>query len=313
MLAELERRYGPWVVFRLSQRPTVGSAVIATGSLGLDYATGVGGLPRGRVTEFFGPPTSGKTTVAAHLLASAQRQRGFVALIDASHGFDLGQLSRCGVNLNNLLLVVPQSAREAMDIASLLVASEGLDALVLSAANHLVAGPGSDPAAFAEGLRRLVAELGHAPTVVIVVVHDEPRWHRVGRNAARALAHAATLRIAFRPLRLVTHASGDVLGLRLRAEVVKNKLAPAGRSAEIEVWHDRGLHLAAELFELGLVHGLIATQPGYSFAGTWLGRTRAAAIQALACEPTVAAALREALVDGPLRLRHDSTVEVAGA
>ena len=142
----------------------------------------------------------------------------------------------------------------------------------IRAANALVQGPRGSPRAFATGLRRLVAELAHAPTAVVFVVHDEPRWQRFGGNAARALAHAVTLRIACQPLGLVVHRSGDVLGLRLRATVVKHRLAAPGRSAELEVWRDRGIHVAAELVDLGLAHGLIAPRPPYRFAGVEIGR-----------------------------------------
>lgn len=127
VLAALRERFGDWIIYRLRDaRPSIGAPALSTGSLGLDRATGVGGVPRGRLTELCGPPTSGKSTLAFHVLANAQRERGFVALIDASHAADFGQLQRCGVDLADLLLVVPQGAREALDIACLLVASEGL-------------------------------------------------------------------------------------------------------------------------------------------------------------------------------------------
>lgn len=304
VLAALRERFGDWIIYRLRDaRPPIGAPAISTGSLGLDRATGIGGVPRGRLTELCGPPTSGKSTLAFHVLANAQRERGFAALIDADHAADFGQLRRCGVDLADLLLVVPQGAREAFDIACLLVASEGLDALVIAAANGLVIDPFGDRRAFAPGLRRLLVELAHAPTALVVLVHLEPAWCAAGRRAAQALAHAATLRIACTPLGLVTHASGEVLGLRLRTEVVKNRLAAPHGTAEFEIWRDRGVHVAGELLALGLADGLVRNGPsslGYRFGEHWLGRGRAAAVRALEEDPALRTALHRALLgDGP--------------
>ncbi len=302
VLEALRRRFGEWVIYRLREaRPVVGARAVSTGSLGPDRATGMGGAPRGRLAELCGPPTSGKSTLAFHALANAQRERGFVALIDAGHGADLGQLRRCGVDLADLLLAVPESAREALDIACLLVASEGLDALVIADANALVLGPFGDRRAFATGLGGLVIELARTRTAVVVVMHHDAAWRTAGREPSRLLAHAAALRIACRPLGLVTHTSGEVLGLRLWAEVVKNKLAPPHRAAEIEVRRDGGVHGTAELFALGLAEGLVRVGPGsvgYCFGDRWLGRGREGALRALDADPALPIALRAALL-GP--------------
>jgi recombination protein RecA len=301
VLEALRARFGDWIIYRLREaRPAHGAPALSTGSLGLDRATGLGGLPRGRLTELSGPPTSGKRALAAHVLADAQRGRGFAALLDADHAADFGQLRRCGVDLADLLLVVPCGTREALDIAGLLVASRGLDALVLAAANGLLGGPFADRRAFAPGLRRLLLELASSPTAVVVLVHRDAAW-RADANPARQLAHAATLRIACTPLGLVTHASGEVLGLRLRAEVVKNRLAAPGGTAELEVRRDHGVHAAAELLGLGLADGLVGVGPdavGYWFGDRWLGRGREAAVGALEEDPALRAALRRALRGG---------------
>ncbi len=296
-LEELRKRFGPWIVYRLREaRPAVGERSVSTGSIGLDRATGIGGVPRGRIAELYGPPTSGKSTIAAHVLANAQRHGGFAALIDADGTADLGRLRTCGVDLEDLLLAVPWSTREAMDIASLLAASGGLDGLVISPTNGLVSEPRGDGGAFGSGLRRLVVELGDSPTAAVLVTHLDRSW-RPRSNPARALAHAATLRILCSPLGLLIHDSGEVLGIRLRTEVLKNKLAPPHRTAEIEVLADRGIHRAAEAFELGLSEGLVSVSSlGFSFRDTWLGRGREPAIRALEADPALLEALREALL-----------------
>lgn len=298
-LEELRRRFGAWVVYRLRDaRPAVGERAVPTGSIGLDRASGIGGVPRGRVTELAGPPTSGKGTLAAHIIANAQANGGFATLIDADHAADLDRLRTCGVDLEDLLLAVPNSAREAMDIACLLAASGGLDALVLSSANALVRGPLGDPRAFASGLRRLVVELGGAPTAAVFLTHADRAWRPTG-NAARALAHAASLRVACSPAGLITHDSGEVLGIRLRAEVAKNKLAPPCGWAELEILRERGINAAAEAFDLGLTEGLVEGGPGalgYAFAGIPLGRGRERAVRALGADPALLEALRSALL-----------------
>jgi recombination protein RecA len=300
-LEALRERFGPWIVYRLRDaRPAVGERSVPTGSLGLDRATGISGVPRGRISEISGPSTSGKSTLASHILANAQANGGFAALVDADHSADLDRLRTCGVDLGDLLLAVPGSAREALDITCLLAASGGLDALVLSSANALVRGSLGDPPAFTAGLRRLVVELGGSPTAAVFLVHADRSW-RPAANAARALAHAASLRIACTPLHLVTHHSGEILGLRLRAEVGKNKLAAPYGSAEIEVLRDRGTHSAAEAFDLGLAEGVVEAAPGslgYSFAGVGLGRGRDRAIQTLDADPPLLSALRAALLAG---------------
>ena len=295
------RRLGGGVVSRLRDAPPAGGGgAVPTGSVGLDRATGVGGVPRGRVTELSGPPTCGKSTLAGHALANAQAGGGFAAYIDADHAADLDRLRACGVDLEDLLLAVPQSAREAMDIACLLAASGGLDALVVSSANALVRGPLGDPGAFTVGLRRLVVELGGSPTAAVFLAHIDASWRPSG-NPARALAHAASLRVACAPLGLVAHPSGEVLGLRLRAEVAKNKLAAPHGRAELEVLRDRGVHAAAEAFDLGVADGLVAAGPGslgYSFGGAWLGRGRGPAVRALGADHALLAALLGALLEG---------------
>lgn len=295
-IEELRRRFGEWIVYRLREaRPTIGKRTVSTGSLGLDRATGIGGAPRGRVSELSGPPTSGKGTLAAHVLANAQAGGGFAALIDTDGSADLERLKASGVDMEDLLLAVPQSPWEALDIACLLAASNGLDALVISSTNGLVLGPRGDGRAFAAGLRRLPVELSGSPTAAVFLTHIDHAWS-VNGNSARALAHAATLRIACTPLHPIIHASGEVLGIRLRAEVVKNKLAPPCRAAEFEILGGRGIHAAREAFELGQAAGLVSAGPlGFSYGDTWLGKGREQAVRTLDHDSALRSRLQSAL------------------
>jgi recombination protein RecA len=301
VLHELERRFGPWIVYRLKDaRPVVADPAragraISSGSLGLDLATGVGGFPRGRIAELVGPPSSGKSLLTFHLLANAQRQGGFVALVDAAHQAGFEQMARCGVDLADLFLVVPESVGEALEVAALLVESGGLDALVVGPLAELIGGSLAQARLAAEKIARLNAVLHASPTVVAFVTErgaDPP-----GRPVGRALRHFATLRLQLTPLRPLVHPSGDVLGLRARVETIKNKLAPAPRQVELDLRRDRGIHREAELIDLGLAAGILEEHSlGICFARRVLGQGRARAIAALENDPTLARDLHARLV-----------------
>jgi recombination protein RecA len=295
ILREIERRFGPWALYRLSQaRPKLGKQAIPTGSLTLDLATGTGGLPRGRITELAGPFSSGKRTIAAHVLANAQAEHGFAAYIDAAHTFDAERLVRCGIDLPDLLLAIPESMIEALTMIELLVRSGGLDAVVLDAlpgADYLRPIPPREPLSLllAQGLRRINAGLRNAPTAVVLVHEQAPQ-----RTDSRALRQAATLRISLRPAVPLRHPSGAVTALRVRAEIVKNKLAPVSPPVTFEIDERVGIRRNAEIVDLALAAGLIE-QPGLGLiAGDIpLGRTRTQAIARLADDPALADVLEE--------------------
>jgi recombination protein RecA len=316
VLRALERRFGPWVVYRLKDaRQTVAdrwagpaiptdapvgvrpSPAISTGALSLDLATGLGGFPRGRIVELFGPASSGKSILAFHLLANAQRQHGFVTFVDAAHQASFEQMARCGVNLADLFLIVPETASEALDATALLVESGGLDALVLGPLADLLGTPGTTGSAAAEQLARLNAGLRDSPTVVAFLT-DQPIRAAAG-SFARALRHFATLRCQVTPLRPLLHPSGDVLGLRIRVDVTKNRLAPASRATELDLRRDRGIHPEADLVDLGLRRGLLVERAfGLCFGPAILGRGRARAIAALERDADLTHALHVALAAG---------------
>jgi recombination protein RecA len=295
VLRELERRFGPWVVYRLTDaRPAIGERAIASGALSLDLATGIGGFPRGRITEVLGPASSGKRILACHLLANAQRQRGFVAFIDATQRANFEQMARCGVDLADLLLVVPQSIREVLDVAALLVESGGLDALVSEPLADLVNGSVQVARSAAEHLARLNALMHPSPTAVVLLTDSRARSPCA--PFTQALRHFAALRIQLTPLQLLPHPSGDVLGLRVRAQTIKNKLAPPQRLAEFDVRRDRGIHREADLVDLARACGVLDEQPlGICFGNHFLGRGRAQAIATLESEPALAQALQDAI------------------
>lgn len=304
VLRELERRFGPWIVYRLKDaRPRTSTPAISSGSLALDLITGIGGFPRGRISELVGPPSSGKSTLTFHLLANAQRQRGFVTFIDTAHRASFEQMHRCGVDLHDLFLVVPESIPEALDVAALLIESGGLDALVVGPLADLIGYSLPRGQEAARRLARLNAAMSGSPTALVFLTDlarlSPPSWER-------ALRHFASLRIAATPVRPLLHPSGDITGLRIRLETMKNKLAPAGRQAEIDLLRERGVHAAAELIDLGLAHALLSEHPlGICYGQRLLGRGRGRAIAALEQDPALAAELRtrifEALRSAPER------------
>ncbi len=270
VIAELERRFGPGVVYRLSQaRPKLGARSVSTGSLGLDWATGVGGVPRGRITAVDGPESSGKTTLAYHVLADAQRDHGLAAFVDAEHSADPQALRECGVDFADLILGLPMDAAEALEMAGILARSAALDAVVLSALPRPYRS-----ALLAEGARRLVAALAGTPTALVLV--------GLAGRATPVAPTFASLALRLWPLRLIRRSGGEVVGFRVRAEVARNKLAPPGATVEFDVVEGRGIHRPAELYDLGLRLGLIEPLPiGPTYAGCLLGASRGRAILAL--------------------------------
>ncbi|HEX5414623.1 MAG TPA: ATPase domain-containing protein [Chloroflexota bacterium] len=303
VLRELERRFGPWIVYRLRDGPLQERAVsaIPSGSLALDFALGIGGYPRGRIVEIVGPSGSGKSILAFHLLANAQRQRGFAVYVDAGHRADYEQMARCGISLADLFLVVPESAAEALEVASLLVESHGLDALAFGPLAELV-GPRADLARdTARRLARLNAVLAGAPTSVLFLSADPPTgarrpWPSLA-PLSRALRHFASVRLQTAPVAPVRHASGDILGWRVEVTTIKNKLAPAQRRAVLELRRDRGIHPAADLLDLGLARGIVVeTLAGLCLDTHFLGRGRAGALSSLESDPTLANTLREQVI-----------------
>jgi recombination protein RecA len=301
ILRELERRFGPWIVYRLKdRRPTIdGSQAtepgISTSALSLDLATGIGGFPRGKIVEVIGPRGSGKSVLAFHVLANAQRQRGFVTFVDAAHRAGFEQMARCGVDLADLFLVVPETAREALDVATLLVESAGLDALVLGPLTGLFGSSVQEAANAARRLAHLNAAMRQSPTAVTFLTDDPIPPMAV--SFGRAIRHFASLRLQVTPRFPLLHPSGDVAGLRVHVEVVKNRLAPARRRTELDVRLDRGIHPEADLVQLGLSTLVLEERPsGICFGNQFLGRGRTRAAAALERDPDLARSLWEAMV-----------------
>lgn len=314
-LAAIETRFGPGIVRRLSDVPPRDptNRVIPSGSLGLDLATGLGGLPRGHVTELLGPESSGKTALLYAALAANQRAGGIVALIDAEGTVDAEALIACGVDLADLLLAHPASAPDALLMLTILARCHALDLLGLvsvPALRDLPAGQvrGSLHGELASldaarlltrGLRILAVALKDSPTTVILTNQilpaalDQPAYRSLG---GLALRHHAALRIAVNPLALLPDGAGGYRALRIGLTVVKHKLGTPGGSAEIEVRLGGAIDRAAELVHLGRAVGLLENGPiGLTWGATILGHDEAHAHRSLHDDAKLANALYDAI------------------
>jgi recombination protein RecA len=300
LVRRLEARFGPGIIYRLSRaRPKVDAVTLSTGSLGLDRASGLGGVPRGRLAVYRGGESSGKTTLAYHLLAEAQRDGGLAALIDGEGAADPPTMRACGVELDELILASPRDAAEALEMIEILVRCRALDAVVATAL------PPIRPSLLAQALRRLNAWLKDAPTAT-VVVDGEVRWLEAdragqrfgsaGRGPGSALDFFASLIVEFRQRRPLYGPGGDLNGLRVQAVVVKNRQAAPGGRAELELAVGRGLRRAEEVVRLGLALGLLERRSsGLVWERTFLGRGQAAAAAELESDPDLLAQLAQAL------------------
>lgn len=253
-LAEVDRRLGVGVASTLDGPPPV-TAVISTGSPALDAALGVGGVPRGRITEVYGPEGAGKTTLALSVIAQAQQAGGTACFIDAEHALDLAWATTAGVDLSRLVVCRPECGEQALEVASLLLASGVLDVLVVDSIAALVPKvelaaeigerlPGVQANLLSQALRRLCGPIGRTGTAVLVTNQLRQRAGTPGTpsytTGGRALGYYASVRLDLRGTQVLKD-GGRVVGSRLRVLVVKNKLAPAWQSAELDVHHDRGV------------------------------------------------------------------------
>ncbi|MBI4319070.1 MAG: hypothetical protein HY675_11325 [Chloroflexi bacterium] len=271
VIRELERRFGPGVVYRVSQaRPKVGEIAVATGSLGLDRATGIGGVPRGRITEILGAESSGKTTLTCHIIANAQKGHGLAVLVDAEHSADTEAMARCGANLSDLILAVPGTVEEALEMTDILIRCGALDALVFSSSSALFCLPRSGRSVhylLSRALRNINVSLKGSPTALVFV--GPSSFH-------------ASMRIELLPVRPIFQPGGDIGGIRVRARLSKNRFATPSAVAEFDILEEKGIHREAELFDLGCAIGAIEKMPlGFVFGREFLGRGRERAIIAL--------------------------------
>jgi recombination protein RecA len=296
-LAQLEKQFGRGSVLRLGSTNVVPVTVIPSGSISLDAALGVGGFPRGRVVEIFGPESSGKTTLALHLIAEAQKAGGTAAFIDAEHALDPGYARRLGVDTDNLLVSQPDYGEQALEIASALIASGAVDAVVIDSVAALVpkaelegemgdSHVGLQARLMSQALRKLAGSISRANACMVFINQIREKIGVMFGNpettsGGRALKFYASVRVDVR--RIATLKEGDtVIGSRTRAKVVKNKVAAPFREAEFDILYGQGISREGDLIDVGAARGLIDKSGSwFSYRGERIGQGREHARQFL--------------------------------
>lgn len=317
-LAQLEKTYGKGAIMRLGDNVNMNVEAIPTGSLGLDIALGIGGVPRGRIIEIYGPEASGKTTLALHIVAQAQKKGGEAAFIDAEHALDPVYAKALGVDIDRLLVSQPDNGEQALEITEALVRSGAIDVVVIDSVAALVPRSeidgemgdtfvGLQARLMSQALRKLAG--GIAKTNCMVIFINQLR-EKIGMmsyggptettTGGRALKFYASVRIDIRRTEYVK-SGGENIGNHVRAKVVKNKVAPPFRMAEFDIMYGKGISQEAELIDLGVMHGLVQKSGSwFGMGNTRLGQGREKAVQYMIDNPDVASALREDIVKAAL-------------
>lgn len=278
-LAQIEKEYGKGAVMKLGETKTLQVETVSTGSLSLDLALGVGGLPRGRIAEIFGPEASGKTTLAMHVVAEAQKKGGLCAFIDAEHAFDPEYAKNLGINTDELLISQPDTGEQALEIAETLVRSNAIDVLVIDSVAALVPKAeiegemgelqiGLQARLMSQALRKLAGVVSKTKTVIIFINQLRMKIGVMFGNpettpGGMALKFYASVRLDIR--RIEQLKDGDVIiGSRTRVKVVKNKVAPPFRSTEFDIIYGQGISYWGELLDLGARYGILTR------SGAWI-------------------------------------------
>jgi recombination protein RecA len=289
-MGQVERQFGKGSIMKLGSRPIVSVPVISTSSLALDKALGIGGLPRGRVVEIFGPEASGKTTLALHAVAEAQKQDGIAAFIDAEHALDTVYAKRLGVNCDDLLVSQPDTGEQALEIADMLVRSGAIDILVIDSVAALVpraeiegemgdAHMGLQARLMSQALRKLTGTISKTNTCVIFINQMRMKIGVVFGNpetttGGNALKFYASVRLDIRRINTLKEGQ-DIIGSRTRVRVVKNKLAPPFMEAEFDVIYGEGISRIGDLIDTAVEQEIIEKSGAwYSFGGERIGQGR---------------------------------------
>ena len=315
----IEKNFGKGSIMKLGDDSVENVEVIPTGSIGLNWALGVGGFPRGRITEIFGPESSGKTTLAIHAIAECQKAGGIAAIIDAEHAFDRFYAEKLGVDVNNLLISQPDNGEQALEIAEQLIRSAAVDILVVDSVAALTPkseiegdmgerSVGLQARLMSQAMRKLTGAISRTNTCCIFInqlrekigVMFGPSETTTGGNA---LKFYATVRVDIRPSSAIKDGD-DVFGRHTKVKIVKNKVAPPFKRAEFDIMFGEGISRSSEIIDLGVDYGIIAKSGSwFSYGGTKLAQGRDAAKRVIDDNPELAeelaALIMEALKNGP--------------
>ena len=310
-MAQIEKMYGKGAIMRLGDSQDIQVDVIPTGSLALDLALGIGGVPRGRIVEIYGPESSGKTTLALHIVAEAQKRGGEVAFVDAEHALDPTYARALGVNIEEMLISQPDTGEQALEITEALVRSGAIDVVVVDSVAALVPRAeiegemgdsyvGLHARLMSQALRKLTGAINKTNCVVIFINQLREKVGVMYGNpevttGGRALKFYASVRIDVRRVETLKNGS-EMIGNRTRAKVVKNKMAPPFREAEFDIMYGEGISKLGELLDLGVKLDLVQKAGSwFSMGETRIGQGRDAAKQYLRDNPEVAEKLEAAI------------------
>jgi len=336
-LSQIERHFGKGSIMRLGKRERVEIDTIPSGSLGLDIALGIGGLPRGRVVEIYGPESSGKTTLALHAIAEAQKRGGTCAFVDAEHALDPIYARKLGVNIDDLLISQPDAGEQALEIADTLVRSGAVDILVIDSVAALVpraeldgemgdVQPGSQARLMSQALRKLTSSISRSNTMVVFinqirmkigVMYGSPETTTGGN----ALKFYASVRLDIRRIGAIKERD-EVIGNQTRVKVVKNKLAPPFKQVEFDIMYGEGVSKMGELVDLGVKAGVVEKSGSwFSYDSQRIGQGRENAKTFLKQNPEMAAKIEASIrqnagliaekILGPIEPEEDSDEEDA--
>ncbi|MFS8615337.1 MAG: recombinase RecA [Solitalea sp.] len=308
-LDKLEKEFGKGSIMRLGDSPIVKVEAIPTGSIGLDIALGIGGFPKGRVVEIYGPESSGKTTLAIHVIAEAQKKGGVAAFIDAEHAFDKYYAQQLGVDVDNLLISQPDNGEQALEIADNLIRSGAIDVLVVDSVAALVpkselegemgdSKMGLQARLMSQAMRKLTATISKTGCCCIFINQLREKIGVMFGNpetttGGNALKFYSSLRLDIRRISQIKDAD-EVSGNRVRVKVVKNKVAPPFRIAEFDIIYGEGISKVGEIIDLGVEFGVVKKSGSwFSYGETKLGQGREAVKQLLLDNPELSAELED--------------------
>ena len=308
-LSQIEKSYGKGTIMKMDESMSAAVDGISSGALSLDLAMGGCGIPRGRVVEMFGPESGGKTTLALHVIASAQRSGGVAAFVDAEHALDPSWAKRCGVNLENLLVSQPDTGEQALEITEMLVRSNAVDCIVIDSVAALIpkaeiegemgaSHVGLQARLMSQALRKLTGAIAKSRTIVIFINQIREKIGVMFGNpettpGGRALKFYSSVRLDVR--RVTTIKEGEKsIGTHVRVRVVKNKVAPPFKTAEFDIMFDSGISVEGDLIDLAVEDGVVdKTGAWFSYGDMRLGQGRENAKQFIADNPALFKELRE--------------------